>query len=199
MEFKKEDNTLGVVVTSLVEKKEGICLADEEFALYMEGRLDNQRRKAIISHFVSCRECRERLTLPIFSFEHLRESNAIEKLKAFFRSPLFVVPVMALFFALIAIALNVYLKSLNIPEERYRGGNLVALKQVDLTPNLLTIIKEGDEEELKNELVKELPPGSRVSRIEVEDHLMSLREVKGKERIILILYSNGLLKVKMEK
>lgn len=198
MRLKREDEALGVVATSLIEKKDSPCPSDEEFALYIEKRLNREKRESLISHFVSCRDCRERLTIPIHLMETTKETNRMERLLALFGRPSVLVPVIAVFLILVAVTLNVYLTSNDTPKERYRGGDLVALKQVDLTPDLLTTIKEGNEEELKNGLIKELPPGSEVSTIVVEEELKSLRRVEGGERIVLILYGNGLLKVRLE-
>jgi hypothetical protein len=198
MRLKREDEALGVVATSLIEKKDSPCPSDEEFALYIEKRLNREKRESLISHFVSCRDCRERLTIPIHLMETTKETNRMERLLALFGRPSVLVPVMAVFLIVVAVTLNVYLTSNDTPKERYRGGDLVALKQVDLTPDLLTTIKKGNEEELKNGLIKELPPGSEVSTIVVEEELKSLRRVEGGERIVLILYGNGLLKVRLE-
>lgn len=196
MKFKKDQEILGVVVTSLIEGKRGICPTEEEFALYIEGRL-NERREAIVSHFVSCRDCRERLTIPIRPFETVKESNPVEKFLTFLWRPLVAVPVALIVVVLLALSINTYLNSRHVMEERERGGNLVALKQVDLTPSLLTNIRKGDEEGLKNELIKDLPSGVKVSDIVMED-VKNLKGAKEGDRIILILYSNGLLKVKLE-
>lgn len=199
MKFKEDQEMLGVVVSSLIEEKKGICPTDEEFALYIEGRLNNEeRRKAIVLHFVSCRECRERLTIPIHPFEIAKETNPIEKFLVLLWRPLVAVPVAVIFVVILAVSLNVYLSSRHVMEERVRGGNLVALKQVDLTPILLTNIRKGDEKGLKNELIKDLPPGVAVSDIVVED-IKNLKVAKEGDKIVLILYSNGLLKVKLEK
>lgn len=203
MKFEKDQEMIGVVATSLIEKKEGVCLTDEEFALYIEGRLNKEKRRAVISHFVSCGECRERLTIPIRPLEVAKEANTMEKFLAFFWRPLIAAPVAVVFVVLVAFSLNIYLKSQNVPEqgyeERYRGANLVSLKQLDLTPSLLKIIKEGNEERLKNEFIKGLPSGVNVSHVVVEDKLKYLEETKEGDKINLILYSNGLLKVKLEK
>lgn len=196
MKFKKDQEILGVVVTSLIEGKRGICPTEEEFALYIEGRL-NERREAIVSHFVSCRDCRERFTIPIRPFETVKESNPVEKFLTFLWRPLVAVPVALIVVVLLALSINTYLNSRHVMEERERGGNLVALKQVDLTPSLLTNIRKGDEEGLKNELIKDLPSGVKVSDIVMED-VKNLKGAKEGDRIILILYSNGLLKVKLE-
>lgn len=197
MKFKKDQEILGVVVTSLIEGKRGICPTEEEFALYIEGRLNKGRREAIVSHFVSCRDCRERLTIPIRPFETVKESNPVEKFLTFLWRPLVAVPVALIVVVLLALSINTYLNSRHVMEERERGGNLVALKQVDLTPSLLTNIRKGDEEGLKNELIKDLPSGVKVSDIVMED-VKNLKGAKEGDRIILILYSNGLLKVKLE-
>ncbi|HSE83907.1 MAG TPA: hypothetical protein VLB01_05115, partial [Thermodesulfobacteriota bacterium] len=105
------------------------------------------------------------------------------------------------FIVIVALTMNVYLIQdgpVGEYEEAYRGANLVALKQVDLTPSLLGVIKRGDENELKRELVKQLPPGSEVSDIKVEDSIKQLEEAREGEKVNLILYSNGVLKVKPE-
>ena len=198
MNLKKDQEMLGAVVTSMIEEKVGICPTDEEFALYIEGRLNKEKRKAIVSHFVSCRVCRERLTIPIRPFEIAKEPNPMKKILALLWRPLVAVPVALIFVVLLAFSLNVYLNYRHIMEERVRGGGLVALKQVDLTPSLLANIRKGDEEGLKNQLVKDLPPGVKVSELVVED-IKSLKGAKEGDRIILILYNNGLLKVKLEK
>lgn len=198
MKFKKYQEMLGVVVASLIEAKEGTCPTDEEFALYLEGRLSKDIKKTIVSHFVSCRECRDRLTVPINPFEIAEEPNPMERFLAFLHRPLVVVPVAVVVVVLLALSLNVYLDSRHVMEERVRGGNLLALKQVDVTPSLLTTIRKGDKEGLKNELIKNLPSGTEVSDIAVED-IKSLKGAKEGDRIIAILYSNGLLKVKLEK
>jgi hypothetical protein len=198
MKFKKDQEMLGVVVTSLIEAKEGICPTDEEFALYLEGRLTKDIKKTIISHFVSCRECRDRLTVPINPLEIAEEPNPVERLLAFLRRPLVVVPVAVIVIVLLAFGLNVYLNARHVMEERVRGGNLVALKQVDLTPSLLTTIRKEDKEGLKNELIKNLPSGIEVSDIAMED-FKNLKGAKEGDRIIVIVYNNGLLKVKLEK
>jgi hypothetical protein len=198
MKFKKDQEILGVVIASQIEEKEGICPADEEFALYIEGRLNEERRKAIVSHFISCRQCRERLTVPIRPFEIAKEANPIEKFLALLWRPLVGVPVLLMVVVLLAFSLNVYLNSRHIMEEKVRGGNLVALKQVALTPSLLTTIRKEDQKGLKNELIKDLPSGVEVSDIVVED-IKNLKGAKEGDRIVLILYSNGLLKVKLER
>jgi hypothetical protein len=196
MKFKKDQEILGSVLTSLIEEKEEICPTDEEFALYIEGGLDKERREAIVSHFVSCRGCRERLTIPIRPFEIVKEPNPMERFLTLLWRPLVSVPVAIIVVVLLALSINTYLGSRHVMEERERGGNLVALKQVDLTPGLLTNIRKGDEEGLKNELIKDLPPGAKVSDIVIED-IKNLKVAKEGDRIILILYSNGLLKVKL--
>ncbi|GEM_PF-1736725 len=196
MKFKKDQEILGSVLTSLIEEKEEICPTDEEFALYIEGGLDKERREAIVSHFVSCRGCRERLTIPIRPFEIVKEPNPMERFLTLLWRPLVSVPVAIIVVVLLALSINTYLGSRHAMEERERGGNLVALKQVDLTPGLLTNIRKGDEEGLKNELIKDLPPGAKVSDIVIED-IKNLKVAKEGDRIILILYSNGLLKVKL--
>ena len=133
------------------------------------------------------------------ALETAREENILEKLLSFFGRPLVIAPVAIVILFLAAITLNVYLKSSNFPdtEERYRGGDLVSVNQVDLTPNLLKIIKEGNQGELKNNLLKALPPDSEVSDIVVEERLKSLKDLKENEKITLILYSDGLLKLKL--
>ncbi len=197
MKFKKDQEILGSVLTSLIEEKEEICPTDEEFALYIEGGLGKERREAIVSHFVSCRGCRERLTIPIRPFEIVKEPDPMEKFLTLLWRPLVSVPVAIIVVVLLALSINTYLGSRQVMEERERGGNLVALKQVDLTPGLLTNIRKGDEEGFKNELIKDLPPGAKVSDIVIED-IKNLKVAKEGDRIILILYSNGLLKVKLE-
>jgi len=195
MKFEKENEILGAVASSLIERKEGMCLTDEEFALYIEGRLSNDERKAMISHFVSCRDCRERLTIPIPHFEEAKEPNSIERLLSSLWRPLIVAPIAAVFIAFLTFTLFVYQKPQDITEERLRGANLVALKQLDITSNLLIIIKEGDEQEFKNEIIKELPPNLKVSRVIIED-IKNLKESKEGDKIIIILYNDGSLKVK---
>ena len=195
MKFEKENEILGAAATSLIERKEGICLTDEEFALYIEGRLSNDKRKAMISHFVSCRDCRERLTIPIPHFEEAKEPNSVERLLASLWRPLIVAPIAAVVIALLTFTLFVYQKPEDITGERLRGANLVALKQLDITSNLLIIIKEGDEQEFKNELIKELPPDVKVSRLIIED-IKQLKGSKEGDKIIIILYNDGSLKVK---
>lgn len=196
MKFKKDQEILGSVLTSLIEEKEEICPTDEEFALYIEGGLDKERKESIVSHFVSCRGCRERLTIPIRPFEIVKEPNPMERFLTLLWRPLVSVPVAIIVVVLLALGINTYLGSRHVMEERERGGNLVALKQVDLTPGLLTNIRKGDEEGLKNELIKDLPSGAKVSDIVIED-IKNLKVAKEGDRIILILYSNGLLKVKL--
>ena len=195
MKFEKENEILGAVASSLIERKEGMCLTDEEFALYIEGRLSNDKRKAMISHFVSCRDCRERLTIPIPHFEEAKEPNSIERLLSSLWRPLIVAPIAAVFIAFLTFTLFVYQKPQDITEERLRGANLVALKQLDITSNLLIIIKEGDEQEFKNEIIKELPPNLKVSRVIIED-IKNLKESKEGDKIVIILYNDGSLKVK---
>ncbi|MBF8302145.1 MAG: hypothetical protein HW396_426 [Candidatus Dadabacteria bacterium] len=195
MKFEKENEILGAVASSLIERKEGMCLTDEEFALYIEGRLSNDERKAMISHFVSCRDCRERLTIPIPHFEEAKEPNSIERLLSSLWRPLIVAPIAAVFIAFLTFTLFVYQKPQDITEERLRGANLVALKQLDITSNLLIIIKEGDEQEFKNEIIKELPPNLKVSRVIIED-IKNLKESKEGDKIVIILYNDGSLKVK---
>ncbi len=201
MKLEKEDEILGAVTISLIERKEGQCPSDEEFALYLGGKLNQGRKKAIISHFISCPFCRERLAVSNLALETAGEENILEKLLSFFGRPLVMAPVAIVILFLAAITLNVYLKSSNFPAtgERYRGGELVSVNQVDLTPNLLKIIKEGDQEALKNNLAKELPPHSEVSDVEVEERLKSLKDLRENEKITLILYSDGLLKVKLSQ
>jgi hypothetical protein len=201
MKLEKEDEILGAVAISQFERKGGECPPDEEFALYLGGKLNRERKKTIISHFISCPVCRERLAVSNLALETVKEENILEKLLSFFGRPLVMAPIAIVILFLAAITLNVYLKSSNFPatEERYRGGDLVSVSQVDLTPNLLKIIKEGDQEELKNNLAKELPPDSEVSDVEVEEKLKSLKDLKENEKITLILYSDGLLKVKLDQ
>lgn len=198
MGLKKEQEILGAVAASVIQEKKGLCPTDEEFALYIEGNIDEERRKAVVLHFVSCRECRERLTIPIHHSEIPKVANPMEKLRTPLRYPFVAAPVALIFVALIAFSLNVYLSPRHITEGRLRGGNLVAIKQLDLTPNLLTIIKKENEEGLKNEIIKDLPSGAKVSDIVVED-IKNLKAAKEGDRIVLILYSNGLLKVRLEK
>jgi hypothetical protein len=111
-------------------------------------------------------------------------------------------PVAVVFVALLTVSINIYLKSQDAlrenSEEIYRSPNLVALKQVDLTPGLLTTIKRQDMERLKSELIKELPPAVEVSQILVEDNIKGLKEAQKGQKVVLLLYSNGLLKVKLE-
>jgi len=83
MKLKKEDEMLGVVASTLIENKEGVCPTDEEFALYLERRLSNEKRKTLISHFVSCRDCLERLTIPAYSLDLTTKPNFIAKLLPF--------------------------------------------------------------------------------------------------------------------
>jgi hypothetical protein len=202
MKLKKEDEMLGVVASTLIEDKEGVCPTDEEFALYLERRLSNEKRKTLISHFVSCRDCLERLTIPAYSLDLTTKPNFIEKLLAFLHRPLILAPVAVVFVALLTVSINIYLKSQDAlrenSEEIYRSPNLVALKQVDLTPGLLTTIKRQDMERLKSELIKELPPAVEVSQILVEDNIKGLKEAQKGQKVVLLLYSNGLLKVKLE-
>ncbi|HWP93354.1 MAG TPA: hypothetical protein VNN20_14265 [Thermodesulfobacteriota bacterium] len=199
MKLEKEDEILGAVAISLIERKGGECPSDEEFALYLDRKLNRERKKTLISHFISCPACRDRLAVSNLALETAREENILEKLLTFFGRPLVIAPVAIVILFLAAITLNVYLKSSNFPdtEERYRGGDLVSVNQVDLTPGLLRIIQEGDQGELKNNLAKELPPHSEVSDIVVEERLKSLKDLKENEKITLILYSDGLLKVKL--
>jgi hypothetical protein len=202
MKLKKEDEMLGVVASTLIENKEGVCPTDEEFALYLERRLSNEKRKTLISHFVSCRDCLERLTIPAYSLDLTTKPNFIAKLLAFLHRPLILAPVAVVFVALLTVSINIYLKSQDAlrenSEEIYRSPNLVALKQVDLTPGLLTTIKRQDMERLKSELIKELPPAVEVSQILVEDNIKGLKEAQKGQKVVLLLYSNGLLKVKLE-
>lgn len=202
MKLKKEDEMLGVVASTLIEDKEGVCPTDEEFALYLERRLSNEKRKTLISHFVSCRDCLERLTIPAYSLDLTTKPNFIAKLLAFLHRPLILAPVAVVFVALLTVSINIYLKSQDAlrenSEEIYRSPNLVALKQVDLTPGLLTTIKRQDMERLKSELIKELPPAVEVSQILVEDNIKGLKEAQKGQKVVLLLYSNGLLKVKLE-
>ncbi len=198
MTTEKFDETLGIVAAKLIERTKGECPGDEEFALYMEGKLTGNKRKSIISHFVSCSECRERLAIPIAQLDVSRRENPIRAYLTPIWRPLVLVPVAIVFLAVAAVTLNVYLESRGVKKEVYRGGNLVALQQVDLTPNLLRIIKEGNEAELKNELIKTLPSGAEVSTIFVQEELKSLKNPEPGEKVILILYEDGLLKVKLE-
>ncbi len=200
MQIKKEDKTLGAVATSLIDREQGVCPADEEFALYREGRLNKDKKKALISHFVSCRDCRERLSVLAYPLEAPKKETG-ERFWSFFRRPLIVAPVAAAFVVIMTLTMNVYLIQdgpVEEYEEVYRGANVVALKQADLTPNLLRVIKRGDENELRRELVKLLPPGSEVSDIKVEDSVKQLKEAREGEKVNLILYSDGMLKVKAE-
>lgn len=198
MKLKKDQEILGAVITSVIQEKEGVCPTDEEFALYIEGRLNKERRKAIVSHFASCCNCRERLTIPIHPLEIPKVANPIEKPLTPLRHPFVVAPVALIFVALLAFSLNLYLNPRHISEEKLRGGNLVAIRQVDLTPNLLTIIRKEDKKGLKNELIKDLPSGVNVSDIAVED-IKNLKVAREGDRIVLILYNNGLLKIRLEK
>jgi hypothetical protein len=198
MKLDKDEEILGTVLTSLIERRGGLCMTDEDFALYMEGRLNTEKRSAIISHLVSCRDCRERLTIPIPQFDVAKETASKEGLLSFLWRPVVLAPVAALFIALLSFTLNIYLKPQDVTEERLRGANLVALKQLDITPGLLTIIREGNEDELKNELIKGLPPDTKVSSVIIED-MKRIRESKEGDKITLILYSDGSLKVKAER
>ncbi len=198
MTTEKIDEALGIVATKLIERAKGECPNDEEFALYMEGKLRGNSKDALISHLVSCSECRERLAIPVSPLEALRSENPIKAYLSALWRPLVVVPVAIVFLAVAAVTLNVYLESRHLKEEVYRNGNLVALQQVDLTPSMLAAIKRGNEAELKNELMKHLPSGAEVSHIVVQEKLKSLNEPKQGEKIILILYDDGLLKVKLE-
>jgi hypothetical protein len=198
MTTEKIDEALGIVATKLIERAKGGCPNDEEFALYMEGKLRGDSRKAIISHFVSCSECRERLAIPIPSLEVSESENPIKGYLKLLWRPLVIVPVAIVFLAVATVTLNVYLESRDIKKEVYRGGNLVALKQVDLTTGLLRIIKEGNEAELKKEFIKNLPTGAVVSNIIVQEKLKSLKKPREGDKLILILYESGLLKVKLE-
>jgi hypothetical protein len=195
MRFDKDEEILGTLATSLIERREGICPTDEDFALYIEGRLDTYKRNAVISHLVSCRDCRERLTIPIPEFEVAEGPRSAVGFLSFLWRPIVLTPIAALFIALLSFTLNIYFKPQDATEERLRGANLVVLKQLDITPSLLTTLREGNEEEFKNELIKELPPEVRVSRVIVED-TERLKESKEGDKIILILYSDGSLKVK---
>ena len=202
MQIKKEDKTLGVLATSLIEREQGVCPTDEEFALYREGKLNKDKKKALISHFVSCRDCRERLSVLAYPLGSSPKKEAGEGFWSFLRRPLVTAPVAVAFIAIVALTMNVYLiqdSPVGEYEEVYRDANLIALKQVVLTPSLLRVIKRGDEGELKRELVKQLPPGSEVSDIRVEDSLKRLEEAGEGGKVNLILYSNGVLKVKQEQ
>lgn len=198
MTTEKIDEALGIVATKLIERAKVECPNDEEFALYMEGKLRGNSKNAIISHFVSCSECRERLAIPISPLEVSGSGKSIKECLTLLWRPLVVVPVAIVFLAVAAVTLNVYLESRSIKEEVYRNGNLVALMQVDLTPSLLRVIKVGNETELKNELMKNLPSSAEVSRIVVQEKLKSLNEPKQGDKVMLILYGNGVLKVKLE-
>jgi hypothetical protein len=202
MRLKKEDEMLGVVAANLIENKEGVCPDDEEFALYIERKLNNERRKSLLSHFASCRNCLERLTIPVYSTDLGKKPDFIENLMSFLHRPLILVPVAVVFAALLTVTVNVYLKSQGTlkdsRQETYRSPNLLSLKQIDLTPGLLTTIKGQDMDILKSELSKELPAAAAVSRIWVEDNLRNLEEAKEGQKVILLLYSNGLLKLKLE-
>ena len=199
MTTEKIDETLGIVAAKLIERTKGECPGDEEFALYTEGNLRGDRRNAIISHFVSCSACRERLAIPISPLEVSWGGKSIKECLTQLWRPLVVVPVAIVFIAIAAVTLNVYLESQSLKEEIYRDGNLVALQQVDLTPSLLRIIKEGNEAELKDELMKKLPSGAEVSSIFVQEDLKSLHAPGEGDKVILILYGDGLLRVKLEK
>ncbi len=48
MKLKKEEETLGAFVTSLIDREKTSCPDDEEFSLYIENRVDAQKRKSII-------------------------------------------------------------------------------------------------------------------------------------------------------
>ena len=200
MQIKKEDKTLGAVATSLIDRGQGVCPTDEEFALYREGRLNKDKKKSLISHFVSCRDCRERLSVLSYPLEAPKKETG-EGFWSFFRRPFVAAPVAVAFVVIMTLTMNVYLTQdgpVEEYEEVYRGANLVALKQVNLTPSLLRVIKRGDENELRRELVKLLPPGSEVSDIKVEDSIKQLKGAGEGEKINLILYSDGVLKVKAE-
>lgn len=202
MTTEKIDEALGIVATKLIERAKGECPNDEEFALYMEGKLRGNSKDALISHFVSCSECRERLAIPVSPLEVSWDAKSLKEcltacLTQLWR-PLVVVPVAIVFLAVAAVTLNVYLESRHLKEEVYRNGNLIALQQVDLTPNLLRVIEGGNETELKSELIKNLPGGAEVSRIVVQEELRSLKEPREGDKVILILYESGLLKVKLE-
>src|SRR3990172_8794196 len=132
MKFEKENEILGAVASSLIERKEGMCLTDEEFALFI---------------------------------------------------------------AFLTFTLFVYQKPEDITGERLRGANLVTLKQLDMTSSLLKIVRAGNEERFINEIIKELPPNLKVSRVIIED-IKNLKESKQGDKIIIILYNDGSLKVK---
>jgi len=202
MRLREEDEMLGVVAASLMEGKQGVCPTDEEFALYLERKLNKGKKKALITHFVSCRDCLERFTIPIHSMEALKGPNFIGRLLDSLHRPFVVAPVAVLFFALLTVSINIYLKSQDASrddsKEIYRSPNLVVLKQVELTPDLLTTIKRQDAGGLKSELIDKLPPTSQVSEILVEDDLKNLKEVKKGQKVVLLLYNNGILKVKLE-
>jgi hypothetical protein len=198
MSTEKIDEALGIVASRLIERERRECPNDEEFALYLERKLRGDKRKAIISHFVSCPECRERLAIPVSPLEVSGSGKSIKECLAGFWRPLVVVPVAIVFLAVAAVTLNVYIESRSVKEETYRDGNLVALTLVDLTPSLLRVIKEGNEKELKNELLKKLPGRPEVSHVVVQDKLKSIERPWMGEKVILILYGNGLLKVKAQ-
>jgi len=198
MTIDKIDERLGVVASKLIERSKGECPDEEDFALYLEGKLSGNRRKDIISHFVSCSDCRERLTIPISPLEVTESETPIRGFLNLLWRPLVTVPLAAIFLILAAVTLNVYIESRGTKEDIYRDGNLVALKQIELTPSLLTIIQEGDEADLRNELINKLPSGVEVSSIVVQEELKSLKEPKEGDKVILILYGDGLLKVKLE-
>jgi hypothetical protein len=168
MSMEKIDEALGIVASRLIERERAECPNDEEFALYLEGKLRGDKRKAIISHFVSCPECRERLAIPVSPLEVSGSGKSIKECLAVLWRPLVVVPVAIVFLAVAAVTLNVYIESRSVKEETYRDGNLVALTLVDLTPSLLRVIKEGNEKELKNELLKKLPGRPEVSHVFVQ-------------------------------
>jgi hypothetical protein len=222
MELKKDEKMLGGIAASLIGEEEGICPTDEwvasrtpnpeprtpeitcptdeEVALYREGRLSKEKRRTIVSHFVSCGECQDMLTIPMPPSEAAKGTKAREGFLSSLWRPLIAVPAAAVFVVLLVFTLNVYLEPGDISERDeaiYRGVDFVS-KPLSLTPNLLAAIREGDEETLKNELAKELPPDAKVSHVVVED-IKRFKEAKEEDRIKLILYSDGLLKIKLKE
>jgi hypothetical protein len=106
MTTEKIDEVLGIVATKLMERAKGGCPNDEEFALYMEGKLRGDSRKTIISHFVSCSECRERLCIPISPLDMSESEKPIRGFLQMIWRPLVIVPVAIVFLAVATVTLN---------------------------------------------------------------------------------------------
>ncbi|MGQ0792528.1 MAG: hypothetical protein ACT4NX_00365 [Deltaproteobacteria bacterium] len=201
MKFEREETRLGAVINSLIcAEVKTPCPGDEEFALYMEQRLDGGRRNALVSHFASCRDCRERLSIPIGIQGFETKESGLRKVFASVWNASAITPAAVTAAIIVALGFGVYIEFPNFiadeGAEVVRGGQLIAVKQMALTPELLEIIRDGDEARIKSALAGALPQGAEITQIAIEEPAQLLGDAAG--NLILILYSDGLLKIKPE-